>query len=185
MPRLFEVSAYDYAEHLKQQAVAEVNALPVELLSDPALAGHLDKIAAKYSPEFLEIEAPSHADKIQKTIERDDYGCHNTAVIQYLEVSIPFKGDVKLLQVSPSSCSIPDLPIEVRGKSFVVTVQDDQNVGPRVERFCNSMRENFRAMKLDLENIYHNCERHSPKRPNVAFSKRKRTVRGTLVSHFL
>jgi hypothetical protein len=53
MPNLFEVSSYTYVEHLKQQAVTEVKALPLDVLSDPALAGRLDKIATRYNPEFL------------------------------------------------------------------------------------------------------------------------------------
>jgi hypothetical protein len=53
--------------------------------------------------------------------------------------------------VSPSNLSIPDLPFVVRGTSFIVTVLDDQNTKLRIERFCDSMRENFRVLKLDLE----------------------------------
>ena len=148
---VFETSAYTYVEDLKGQAIREVRALSFEVLSNPSLAGVLDKIAAKYTPEFLVLEAPSEGLKRQKSVERDDYGLHQTTTIQFIDVIIPFRGDGRLLQVAPSSLSIPDLPVEIRGASFVVTVLDDHNAGVRIERFCNSMRENFRAMKADLE----------------------------------
>jgi hypothetical protein len=148
---IFGMPAYSYVESLKAQAIGEVRALSIENLSEPALAGVLDTIAAKHTPIFLVLEAPSVGIKRQKTVDRDDFGLQQTTTIELLEVTIPFKGDVRLLRMRPSSMSMPDIPFDVRGTSFVVTVLDDQNAGPRIERFCNSMRENFRAMKIDLE----------------------------------
>jgi hypothetical protein len=162
------VSPYTYVEGLKEKAVREVRALSFDVLSDPALAGVLDKIAAKYTPNFLVLEAPSVGIKKQRTVETDDYGFQRSTTIQLLDVTVPFKGDVGLLQVAPSSQSVPDFPTDVRGTSFVVTVPDDQNAGTRIDRFCNSMRENFRAMKADLEKYFASL------RPALAEAARQR-----------
>lgn len=151
MPKIFETTAFTFVEELKKKATAEVNLLSMQDLSDPALAGRLDRIAANYMPKFLVLEAPTQGIKKSRRVDRDDYGMHESRVVNYLDVVIPFQGDADLLRISPSRRSIPALPFVAEGNSLVVSVQDDERTKKSIEDFCFSMRENFSVMRQDLE----------------------------------
>lgn len=146
----FSIVAFNYVERLLQRAIEDVRRLPLEVLSDPSLAGKLDVIAENYKPEYLILGDPTGAVRTANPPRTDSFTGH-TFHTSKLSVTIPFTGDARLLEVSPSNTSIPDLPCEITGHGFVVTVSDDENAKTRIDRFVHQMRENFRCMKIDFE----------------------------------
>ena len=125
-----------YIAHRKDAALAEVGRLRHEVLSYPARAAIIDTIAANCTPNIPELRGQTQAEKTS-----DDY----------LEVIVPFVGDAFFINLRPSQYNDPQLPFEVSGNAFVVTIPDDDNLEKPLERFVNSTNANLASMRQEFE----------------------------------
>jgi hypothetical protein len=125
-----------YIAHRKDAALAEVGRLRHEVLSYPARAAIIDTIAANCTPDIPELRGQTQTEKTS-----DDY----------LEVIVPFVGDAFFINLRPSQYNDPQLPFEVSGNAFVVTIPDDDNLEKPLERFVNSTNANLASMRQEFE----------------------------------
>lgn len=133
---LFKHPVSSYVASVRDAAIRDVKNFSEHQLADPALAGYLDAIAAKHTPKPPLIGAPSGADKIADPT---------------IQVSIPIKGDMKLMELRPSQTNDPGFMFHLHDTSLVVTVPDDDTTQACVSAFCKSISISLQSLAQDLE----------------------------------
>ncbi|HEX3496835.1 MAG TPA: hypothetical protein VHT02_06635 [Methylocella sp.] len=132
----------------QQSAAREVENLDRRTFSDPNLAAKLDEIASHYSLEVATLE-PSAKRGSRRDIKRtDDFG--ETHTIWVMDVTIPFRGDPKSFQFSPSYCTIPSFPCEAMSDHLFVTLHEDSNLQTNVDQFIQQVSQNLTALSAEV-----------------------------------
>lgn len=135
-----------------RKAAEEVSRLPRQVFSDPALAGHLQRIAENYSVEIAQLDrtAISGARRVEEHAV-DDYGRRHVVQVKWLDVTIPFSGDAELLKVAPSSCTLPSHHAAIQKGCLIFSIRDDDSAEREVQSFCDIVEENLKRLRAEYE----------------------------------
>jgi hypothetical protein len=151
--QLFAQSWFDVWENIKQRAVAEV-ALDQGLLSDPRLAGELQKIVEKYEVSVARLNADPAAvmaDPIEEERVVNEYGMRRALKIKQLRVSVPFTRDANTLKIMPSRSTMMSRPIELGQNSISFIIPDDANADREVTTLCQAVQGNLDVLRQEYQ----------------------------------
>jgi hypothetical protein len=155
MRNLYGGSLHSFFEERIQQAIEEVDRLDRRTFSDPALAGHLQKIAAKYSFEIAQIRKDdvSGRRKDAARSSTDAWGEQRTFKQTYMVVSIPFSGNKDSFLLSPSRATIPSHAVDIGSSALTINVPDDDGADAAVKTFVQIISDNLDVLRNDYDRI--------------------------------
>jgi hypothetical protein len=154
MEVLFQKSFHQVWQQMLAQAAQDVQKLDRKLFSDPALAGHLVKIAAKYGVEVAQLDGEATAKRRSEEKERDDgWGGRHRVTITWLDVSIPFVGEAETFRVAPSSWSSPNNEVVIGANKLTISVIDDDRAETVVENFKKTVGGNLQTLRSEYERV--------------------------------
>lgn len=148
--RVFQGHMHQWVERAQASAVNEVNRLDRKLFADPALDGHLQKIAEKYALDVARLNV-SGIEATRKEVEAHvrDFGEMRIVKRKVLEVMIPFNGDEESLKLAPSRSTIISNAVEIRRNALTVTVGDDDNAQREVDTFVSQVNQNIDTLRTE------------------------------------
>jgi hypothetical protein len=141
------------SQNVLRKAQEDVMALDRCVITAPSLAGHLDKIAAKYSFEVAALNVDAKRGK-RRDKERvvDDYGSRRAVKYSVIDVSIPFTGDRESFNIAPSHSHLIYAECEVGENALVLTVPDNDGAQKEVDEFVKQVSENLDRLRSESKN---------------------------------
>lgn len=133
-------------------AAEDVQKLDRKLFNDPALAGHLQKIATKYEIEVARFEGEMTAKR--RTEERegqDGWGDYRKIKTTWLDVSLPFVGEAETFRVGPSSMSVLHHRATIGPHAVTVSVVDNEGAEGEVQDFKKMVEGNLQTLRTEYE----------------------------------
>jgi hypothetical protein len=151
--RLFQGSWHSVWTHTIRTAVDDVGKLDRKVFSDPALAGHLQRIAEKYSFDVARINKEGiHADRRETEREgQDAWGDRRVFKQTWLDVTIPFTGDAESFKIAPSRSIIPSHHCTIGGDALTITIPDDASTDNAVQTFVSQVSQNLDGLRAEYE----------------------------------
>jgi hypothetical protein len=137
-----------------KEAMADVQKLDRKLFNDPALGGHLQKIAAKYDVEVARFEGEATAKR--RTEERqgqDGWGDRRTIITTWLDVSIPFVGEAETFRVGPSSMTLLYQSATILGNTITISVADTDAADGKVQDYKKTVEGNLQTLRVEYERV--------------------------------
>jgi hypothetical protein len=141
---LFTSSWSQAAREAEQAAVREVEELDRGTLSDPDLAGILDRIADHFSLKVAVLQPQA-----KRTMRRDAQRPAGESG-GIMDVKIPFQGDPISFQLAPADCTIPSLPCDVRSDLLFISLPDDSDVERNVDQFAQQVAKVLEALRAEV-----------------------------------
>lgn len=151
--RLFAGSWHAAWQDTLRRAADDVLKLDRKLFSDPALGGHLKKIADKYSVEIARIIKDGIRAKRRET-ERDiidGWGERRRVKQTWLDVTIPFSGEAESFKIAPSRPIIPSNHSTIGANALTLTIPDDESAQGTVDTFVAQISQNLDALRAEYE----------------------------------
>jgi predicted TIM-barrel fold metal-dependent hydrolase len=151
-PTISTVGVAEGAERIRR-AVDEVRHLDRRVIANPALAGVLEEIVAKYSFDVAVLDAGAKRGKRRELHStQDDYGMGLGVSASVLDMTIPFRGDPESFDVAPSYSHMASYPCEVRNSELRFTVPDDESSQKRVDDFVRLVSDNLERLRAEVSN---------------------------------
>jgi hypothetical protein len=171
---LFRAPFYPVWQQTIQKAVHEVNSLDRKLFANPALAGHLQAIAQKYSLEIAQLQKDKieGAARQQQAVVNDGWGGRQSITQGWLDVTIPFTGDPESFRIRPSRSLIPSQTAEIRQHQLVISLPDDGSAEQAVQSFVSQVNQNLDSLRTEYEQAKPQLEQALQQ---AASSQRERT----------
>jgi hypothetical protein len=153
--RLFRgPSIINYREEQITVAEGRVDALTEQQLTNPALAGMLEKIA---NASVFEVAAlrPDEKRGKNRTIRREmhRHGLPMSVEAKLVEITIPFVGSEQSFVFAPTSCNIIDQDATVHENALVVTLDDDEHLERYLVPFITRVSENLERLRKDMADV--------------------------------
>jgi hypothetical protein len=135
-----------------QAAARSVEGLGLTELSNPALAGWVEKLWAQHLPDIPVIFPDRRrGTKRPERVERDDYGRRIVVDVTYLDVVVPFKGDGNMFNVMPSTSSVIQVPIDVGHEHLTYSLPFDEASDETINGVFSQIERNLKQMRTDVE----------------------------------
>lgn len=159
METLFQKSWHQVWTLMVREAVSDVEKLPRSAFSDPALAGKLQKIAAKHDADIARFEGEITAKRHETEREgRDSWGDYRVMKQKWLEVTIPFKGEAECFRIAPSRSAIPQHQAAIGAQSLMITIPDDAGADQAVQSFIQILNGNLSTLRTEYEQVKHQLQ---------------------------
>jgi hypothetical protein len=151
--RLFQGFWHSAWTHAIQKAVEDVDGLDRKIFSDPALAGHLQRIAEKYSFDVARIKKEGIQATRRETARagRDAWGDQRVFKQTWLDVTIPFTGEAESFKIAPSRSLIPSHGASIGRDALTLTIPDDERAQSEVDTFVSQVSQNLDGLRAEYE----------------------------------
>jgi hypothetical protein len=134
------------------EAIQIVNAQPLTELSNPALAGSLEKLWTTKRPSIPRLFVDRKTGARRQTKRRiNDYGREVEVEQTVLDVSIPYEGDGNFFYVRPSTCNIIDEPFIVDGDHLTCTMAFEPAQEAHLAKLLERLEQNLARLRSEEE----------------------------------
>lgn len=135
------------------QAAVELNRSSREVLSNPALAGMIERLWSKYrlSVPHLHSDQKAGSRRVIRRPARDDYGHHIQQEVTMLEVSVPFTGSSKGFGYTPSRCAVISEDFGVASNHLVYSMPLNPSLEPQLNKLLERVQGNLEAARAEIE----------------------------------
>jgi hypothetical protein len=135
-----------------QAAAGEIRQLGLTELSNPALAGWIEKLWARHLPNVPVIMSDQRTGQQREShVPRNDHGRHIMVPITYVDISVPFSGDGGLFKVMPSRSQMIDERIEVLPSKLTFSLNLDDACKELIDRLLGKIDGNLQQMRNDVD----------------------------------
>jgi hypothetical protein len=149
---LFQKSFHALWQHMLKLAAEDVQKLDRKLFNDPALGGHLQKIAAKYDVEVARFEGEATAKRrVEERQGQDGWGEYRKIKTTWLDVSLPFVGEAETFRVAPSSMAILFKRATIGRNTVTISVVDNEGADGEVQEFKKMVEGNLETLRAEYE----------------------------------
>jgi hypothetical protein len=151
---LFQKSFHAVWQQMLKQATQDVQKLDRKLFSDPALGGHLQRIATKYDVEVARFEGEMTAKRRTEERQRQDgWGDYRMMKTTWLDVSIPFVGEAETFRIAPSSMTLLSNRATVGHGALTISVIDNERADGEVQDFKKTVEGNLHTLRTEYERV--------------------------------
>lgn len=149
--RLFRSSWSEAAREAEQAAIREVEELDRDTLSDPDLAGMLDRIADHFSLNVAVLQ-PEAKRMMRRNAQPQSAEPGSAPAVEagLMDIKIPFKGDPISFQLAPAECSIPEIACDVRSDVLFISLPDDSDLEKNVQQFAGQVSQNLQVLRAEV-----------------------------------
>lgn len=149
---LFQKSFHALWQHMLRLAAEDVQKLHRKLFNDPALGGHLQKIAAKYDVVVARFEGEATAKRrVEERQGQDGWGEYRKIKTTWLDISLPFVGEAETFRVAPSSMAILFKRATIGRNTVTISVVDNEGADGEVQEFKKMVEGNLETLRAEYE----------------------------------
>jgi hypothetical protein len=131
---LFQLPLRHYWQITLKSATRDVDLLPRSAITNPGLGGQVERIVAQHSIEIADLQP-------QNKHEHVNGG--------WLKVTIPFTGDAKSLDLSPSRNTVPPHAVELTEYAMTLRVRDDHLAITEIDGFVSIVTQNLDLLRSE------------------------------------
>jgi len=132
-------------------AVRAIEQVGLTALSDPALAGRIEKLWASHRPDVPVIFPDQRTgERREDRVARNDYGQRVLVPITYVDVQVPYKGDASLFKVMPSRSPTIDERIMADAGRLSFSLNLDEASKEQIDKLLAKIEANLQQMRIDV-----------------------------------
>ena len=171
---IFEQFFAQYKEQKTKEAISKARNLTDRDISQPNIAGILDKIADAYCFEvaYLDASAPKVTSHTETRSSRD-YGRDGTIEVAFARAEFTYRASGESFTYSPSRCKQISVPVVVRGNILSATFYDDEFWIATLTSLSELSDKILISFGKICRHFVANCATHLKKSIKIAFPREK------------